>query len=70
MSNKVTLPNLLIYGAIVTPKSGVLIENIHTVEKKWHGIVIGGEIVTHNFNGTVTRTPRWTTIELAENYEW
>ena len=70
MLNKVTLPNLLIGGAIVTPKSDVLIQNIHTVEKKSYGIVIGGEIVTQNWSGGITRTPRWTTIELAENYEW
>ena len=67
MSNATTLQNLLMYGAIVTPKSGVLIQDIHTVEDKGLGVyVIGGEVVTHNWSGSVTRTPRWTTIELTD----
>ena len=69
MSNKTTLQNLLIGGSIVTPKSGVLIENIHTVEKKWHGIVIGGETIEYPYGifSTAVRKERWTTIELVED---
>lgn len=66
---KTSLKNLLLGGAIVTPKSGVLIENIHTVEDKWYGIVIGGEAVTYP-NGIFSdpvRVERWTTIELVED---
>lgn len=67
MSNATTLQNLLLGGAIVTPKSGTLIENIHTVESKGLDVyVIGGETVTQNWSGSVTRKPRWTTIELTD----
>ncbi|NBW18701.1 MAG: hypothetical protein EBR82_63085 [Caulobacteraceae bacterium] len=58
--------NLILDGAIVSQKSGALIQNIHTVEDKWFGIVVGGEIVTVNWNNTVTRTPRYTTIDLSD----
>ena len=62
-----TLRNLLIGGAIVSPKSGKLIENIHTVEEKWFGTVIGGEVIEYSFGGAVmSRRPKWTTIEIVE----
>jgi hypothetical protein len=67
---KTTLTNLLLGGAIVTPKSGALIENIHTVEHKWFGTVIGGYVATYPngiFSPMVVRD-RWTTIELTEEY--
>lgn len=64
---KTTLKNLLLDGAIVTPKSGVLIQNIHTVEDKWFGTVIGGEVITFDSNWKEVRTPRWTTIEIVED---
>ena len=70
MSNTVTLPNLLLGGAIVTPKSGVLIQDIHTVEVKSHGIVIGGEVVTPSGATGWKREARWTTIELAPSWDW
>ena len=60
------LKNLLIGGSIVTQKSDVLISNIHTVEDKWFGVVIGGEVLTVNWNNSVTATPRYTTIDLSE----
>lgn len=60
------LKNLLIGGSIVTQKSDVLISNIHTVEDKYFGIVVGGEVLTVNWNNTVTRTPRYTTIDLSD----
>jgi hypothetical protein len=67
MTNKTTLKNLLLDGAIVTPKSGTLIQNIHTVENKGLGVyVIGGETITPEWNGSVTRRERWTTIELSD----
>jgi hypothetical protein len=69
MENKMDfdkLKNLLIGGSIVTQKSDVLISNIHTVKDKWFGIVVGGEVLTVNWNNTVTRTPRYTTIDLSE----
>jgi hypothetical protein len=67
MSNATTLQNLLLGGAIVTPKSGTLIQNIHTVEAKGLDVyVIGGETVTPEWNGSITRRDRWTTIELTD----
>ena len=65
---KTTLKNLLMYGAIVTPKSGVLIQNIHTVEDKWFGTVIGGEVIEYPYGilGTAVRYPKYTTIEIVE----
>lgn len=60
------LKNLLIGGSIVTQKSDVLISNIHTVEDKWFGIVVGGEVLTVDWNNQVKRTPRYTTINLDE----
>jgi hypothetical protein len=60
------LKNLLIGGSIVTQKSDVLISNIHTVEEKFFGIVVGGEVLTVNWNNSVTRTPRYTTIDLSD----
>ena len=67
MSNATTLKNLLLGGAIVTPKSGVLIQDIHTVEDKGLDVyVIGGDVVTQNWSGSYTRKPRWTTIELSD----
>jgi len=57
-----TLRSILIGGSIVTLKSDVLIQNIHTVEEKWNGILVGGEVLTVNWNNSVTATPRWTTI--------
>jgi hypothetical protein len=48
----------------------VLIQNIHYVKAKAHGIVIGGEVITPSGVSGWKRTPRWTTIELAESYEW
>ena len=68
MSNVTNLRNLLIDGAIVTPKSGVLIQNIHTVEDKGCGVyVIGGEHIDYTFSLTnPTRKERWTTIELSD----
>lgn len=66
---KTTLKNLLLDGAIVTPKSGVLIENIHTVEDKWFGTVIGGEMTTYpnGIFGEPVKVSRWTTIEIVED---
>ena len=61
-----TLKNLLIGGAIVSPKSGVLIQNIHTVEDKWFGTVIGGEVITPSGASGWKREARWTTIEIVE----
>jgi hypothetical protein len=58
--------NLLIGGSIVTQKSDVLISNIHTVEDKFFGIVVGGEVLTVNWNNSITSTPRYTTIDLSE----
>jgi hypothetical protein len=58
--------NLILGGAIVSQKSGVLIENIHTVVDEFFGIVVGGEVVTVNWNNTITRTPRYTTIDLSD----
>jgi len=58
--------NLLIGGSIVTQKSDVLISNIHTVEDKFFGIVVGGEVLTVNWNGSIKATPRYTTIDLSE----
>jgi hypothetical protein len=68
MSNATTLKNLLLGGAIVTPKSGVLIQNIHTVESKGLDVyVIGGEHIDYTFSLTnPTRKERWTTIELTD----
>ena len=67
MSNVTNLRNLLIGGSIVTPKSGVLIENIHTVESKGGDVyVIGGEVITHHLHLPSTRKERWTTIELSD----
>jgi hypothetical protein len=63
---KTTLANLLIGGSIVSPKSGKLIQNIHTVEDKWFGTVIGGEVISFD-NSKEVRTPRWTTIEIVED---
>ena len=60
------LKNLLIGGSIVTQKSDVLISNIHTVEDKWFGIVVGGEVLTVDWNNSVKATPRYTTIDLSE----
>jgi hypothetical protein len=60
------LKNLLLDGSIVSQKSGVLISNIHTVEDKFFGIVVGGEVLTVNWNNSVTRTPRYTTIDLSD----
>jgi len=60
------LKNLLLDGSIVSQKSGVLISNIHTVEDKFFGIVVGGEIVTVDWNNQVKRTPRYTTIDLSD----
>jgi len=66
MPNTTTLEKLLLGGAIVTPKSGVLIQNIHTVESKWFGTVIGGEVVTPNlYADGFRKEPRWTTIDLV-----
>ena len=69
MSNKTNLQNLLLGGSIVTPKSGVLIQNIHTVEYKYGGeYVIGGETITYPY-GYLTKPEiksRWTTIQLEE----
>jgi hypothetical protein len=58
--------NLLLDGSIVSQKSGALISNIHTVEEKWFGIVVGGEVLTVNWNNTITRTPRYTTLDLSD----
>lgn len=58
--------NLLLGGSIVSQKSDVLIQDISTVEEKWFGIVIGGQVATFNWNGTITWTPRFTTIDLSE----
>ena len=58
------LKNLLLDGSIVSQKSGVLISNIHTVEEKWFGIVVVGDVLTMNWNGTLKATPRYTTIDL------
>ena len=58
------LKNLLIGGAIVSQKSGVLIQDIDTVEDKFFGIVVGGQVAKFNWNGTITFTPRYTTISL------
>ena len=69
MSNATTLQNLLLGGAIVTPKSGTLIQNIHTVESKGLDVyVIGGETIEYPYGilGTVSRRERWTTIELTD----
>jgi hypothetical protein len=57
-----TLRSILVGGSIVTLKSDVLISNIHTVEDKWYGTLIGGEVLTVNWDNTITRVPRWTTI--------
>ena len=69
MSNLTNLQNLLIGGSIVTPKSGVLIQDIHTVEPKGAGVyVIGGTYYDWTF-GSLSQPkpqPRWTTIELAD----
>lgn len=68
MSNVTTLQNLLLGGSIVTPKSGTLIQNIHTVESKGLDVyVIGGETIEHGFYGSspIVRE-RWTTIELSD----
>lgn len=69
MSNLTTLENLLLGGSIVTPKSGALIQNIHTVENKGGDVyVIGGETIDYPYGilGTVSRRDRWTTIELSD----
>lgn len=67
MSNKTTLQNLLIGGSIVTPKSGTLIQNIHTVEDKGLDVyVIGGETIEHRLSGSPIVRERWTTIELSD----
>lgn len=58
------LKMMLLGGSIVTQKSGVLISNIHTVEDTYQGIVIGGEVLTLEWNGSVKATPRYTTINL------
>jgi hypothetical protein len=60
------LKNLLIGGAIVSQKSGVLIQDIDTVEDKFFGIVVGGQVAKFNWNGTITYTPRYTTIDLSD----
>lgn len=66
---KTTLANLLLGGAIVSPKSGKLIENIHTVEDKWFGTVIGGEVIEYPYGilGTPVRYEKYTTIEIVED---
>jgi hypothetical protein len=60
------LKNLLIGGAIVSQKSGVLIQDIDTVEDKWFGVVVGGQVANFNWNGTITWERRYTTIDLSE----
>jgi hypothetical protein len=57
-----TFRSIILGGSIVTLKSDVLISNIHTVEDKWNGWLVGGEVLTVNWDNTITRTPRWTTI--------
>ena len=66
---KTTLTNLLLGGAIVSPKSGKLIENIHTVEDKWFGTVIGGTVTEYPYGilGTAIRYTKYTTIEIVED---
>ena len=58
------LKNLLIGGSIVTQKSDVLISNIHTVVEEYYGIVVGGDVLSINWNGSIKATPRYTTINL------
>jgi len=58
--------NLILDGAIVSQKSGVLIQDIDTVEDKFFGIVVGGYVVTVDWNNQVKRTPRYTTIDLSD----
>ena len=59
-----TLRSILIGGSIVTLKSDVLIQNIHTIEDKWNGIVIGGEtaVIDWSKSGGIRWENRWTTI--------
>jgi hypothetical protein len=57
-----TFRSIILGGSIVTLKSDVLISNIHTVEDKWNGWLVGGEVLTVNWDNTITRVPRWTTI--------
>ena len=67
MSNVTTLENLLLGGSIVTPKSGTLIQNIHTVESKGLDVyIIGGETIEHRWTGSPSARERWTTIELSK----
>ena len=64
-----TLRNLLIGGAIVSPKSGKLIENIHTVsERGWNTYVIGGEVTEYPYGilSPAVRYEKYTTIELED----
>jgi hypothetical protein len=58
--------NLILDGAIVSQKSGTLIQDIDTVEDKFFGIVVGGYVVTVDWNNQVKRTPRYTTIDLSD----
>jgi hypothetical protein len=60
-----TFRSIIIGGSIVTLKSDVLIQNIHTVEEKWNGIVIGGEVAITDGSamfGGIRWESRWTTI--------
>jgi hypothetical protein len=60
------LKNILLDGAIVSQKSGELIQDIFSVEDKFFGIVVGGYVVKVNWNNQVTKTVRYTTLDLSE----
>ena len=59
------LKGILMGGSIVSQKSGVLIQDIDVVVDEFFGIVVGGYEWQHNWNGTVTKTPRYTTLDLT-----
>jgi hypothetical protein len=66
----ITLPNLLMYGSIVSPESGVLIQNIHTVSYRGGGEwVIGGEVITapNGYAAPLVHKTKYTTITLVED---
>ena len=59
-----TFRSIILGGSIVTLKSDVLIQNIHTVEEKWNGILVGGDtaIVDWSKSSGIRWESRWTTI--------
>lgn len=59
-----TFRSVILGGSVVTLKSNVLIQNIHTVEDKWNGILVGGEtaIIDYSKSGGIRWESRWTLI--------